>query len=85
MDKIVLSLNKDLDAERIDYIVSLLNDYFHVLEDDNEFELLRYVTIDAHLVDIKFTDYDVCLCDKLKLHNFVRIPNKFVFEVKVKL
>lgn len=84
MEKIMFTFNKDLDAERIDYIVSLMKDYYHVLEDDNEFELLRYVTIDAHLVDIKFTDYDVCLCDVLKLHNFVRIPNKFVFEVKVR-
>lgn len=84
MEKIMFTLNKDLDTERIDYIVSLMNDYFHVLEDDNEFELLRYVTIDAHLVDIKFTDYDVCLRDVLKPHNFVGIPNKFVFEVKVR-
>ena len=90
MDKIVLSLNKDVnensyDEDYIDNCVSLINDYFTILEDDNSFELLRYVTIDAKYVNIEFNAICVCLQDILKPHHHVSIPNKFVFEVKVKL
>ena len=85
MDIIVLSLDKELDEQYVDDLASLIDEHFYVIEDDNSCELLSFVIIDAQHVNIEFNDISVVLQDTLKPHKHVSIPNKYLFNVKVKL
>ena len=84
MDKIVLSLNKELNEDYVEHKVSLLKQYFEVLEDDNSFALLRYVTIDARYIKLDF-GFMIALQHTLRTDCCVGIQEKFIYEIKVKL
>ena len=87
MKKIMFSFNKDTDEMKddVELLVARINKNFEIIEDDNEYETLRYITINADLVLLTDEQIGFGIRSIIQPHKFVSIPNHLLWKVEVKL
>ena len=87
MKNIRFIFNKDNDEMKgdVELMVAHINKNFEIIEDDNEYETLRYVTINAYLVLLTDEQIGFGIRSIIEPHKFVSIPNDLLWKVEVSL
>lgn len=86
MKKLRLTFNKDIDEyPEIKNIIDDIKTKFEVIEDDDTFDLLRYVDINANLLSVGVSDIQICISSVLKPHIFIALYNKYLYKVEMYL
>lgn len=84
MKTINLAFNKDVSDEELENIITSLNKNLSVTEDSDGISL-RFITIDAQLVNIDINDLGIIIRDICMPHHFVSIPKKFIWRLEIRL
>lgn len=84
MKKVILEIKQSISEEVMNEIITDLKTRFNVIDDSNDkYENIRFVTIDAELMEINHDALGVCLISITKPHIFVGIYQKYLIGVSV--